>query len=364
MFKKLKKLDFVNTCFSSNQNIVIISERLKTIWLNNKVIFNGDGYLFAIIQANDFLVFGNPEKIFVGKIGENDFQLTDGIGISWNTYSKKGVAILKNKTLDSVLFAYKSDGYYRSFKNGKELLLFEQETGILLFTYDEDSKILFRNMNILKSFSLKTGNCEWELDFGKKINGFSRIEGNEISRIIGLSGEELLLSLSDFSLVSVNTNTGKIIWNFNREQMEEILNQSTFLTVQGFENGSIENHQLYILHGGCYIIFDLATQTAKTLWEASGIYEELSIVQTVFTYEYIYFTGAFGFPFNPNLLGVFNRQILNIDWLHEGTELPQVGGYRGSYRQIQVLGEKMYALDDSEVSSGTLHIFEKTEENE
>lgn len=353
----------MNTFLSSNQNILLVSEKLKTIWLNNEKIFNGDGYLFAMIRPNNFLIFGNHEKIFVGGIGENDFQLTNNDGISWNIYSEKGVAIIKNKRLDNVSIAYKSDGYYRSFKNGEELLLFKQETGILLFTYDDDSKILFRNTNILKSFSLKTGNCEWELDFGKKINGFSRIEGNEISKIIGLSGEELLLSLSDFSLVSVNSNTGKIIWNFNREQMEEILNQSTFLTIQGFENGSIENHQLYILHGGCYIIFDLATQKTKTLWKASGIYEELSIVQTVFTNEYIYFTGAFGFPFNPNLLGVFNRQTLKVDWLHKGTELPQVDGYRGSYQQIQVSKDKIYALDDSEVSSGTLHIFEKIEDN-
>jgi outer membrane protein assembly factor BamB len=231
------------------------------------------------------------------------------------------------------------------------------------FFKDGNIFILKNQIKTVVSLCLTTGDYIWELDFGKKINGFSRIEGNEISKIIGLSGEELLLSLSDFSLVSVNSNTGKIIWNFNREQMEEILNQSTFLTIQGFENGSIENHQLYILHGGCYIIFDLATQKGITLWKASGIYEELSIVQTVFTNEYIYFTGAFGFPFNPNLLGVFNRQTLKVDWLHEGTELPQVGGYRGSYRQIKVSEDKIYALDDSEVSSGTLHIFEKTEDN-
>jgi hypothetical protein len=58
-----------------------------------------------------------------------------------------------------------------------------------------------------------------------------------------------------------------------------------------------------------------------------------------------------------SLLGVFNRQTRQIDWLHDMTlSIDPNLGYVASLNQApQISDDKLYVLD----SGGTLHIFEK-----
>ena len=206
----------------------------------------------------------------------------------------------------------------------------------------------------LKSLSLLTGNYEWELDLGGyQYLRHGREEEGKIDKIIGLWAHQLLVAMSDEELVSVDIHTGKVLWktsNFNNTYLPDWRNRSMFRMAYWL----IETGKLYQLDGNVYYSVDLETQQFDLLWHNANDENELTIVHKTYTEDYIYFTGAYHYQLSPNLVGVFNRKTLIIDWIHE------VENLTGSLNQPpQVADDKLYVLD----TGGTLHIFEREAPN-
>ena len=123
----------------------------------------------------------------------------------------------------------------------------------------------------------------------------------------------------------------------------------------------IENGKMYQLDGNVYYSIDLNTQAVEILWTDKSVENCLTITHKTYTDDYVYFTGSYNQRLQPHLVGVFNRKTFSVDWIHDVdlTTDPKMG-YPPSLNQApQVNGNKLYVLD----TGGTLHIFEKTEDN-
>ena len=214
-------------------------------------------------------------------------------------------------------------------------------------------------MILLNSFSLLTGKCEWELDLSSRKNpeGSRDVEA-QIGQLVGVWENQLILTMSNGELVSVDTQTGNILWE--TQQLETQINQGPPHKWRGhlsFNGCHIENGKLYEMVGSVYYCIDLTTQAVEILWQDQRTEEYVTVQHRTYTEDYIYFTGSLNGAFQPHIIGVFNRKTLSLEWV-EDMNLPVLPsmGYSPSLNQApQVDGNKLYVLD----SGGTLHIFEK-----
>lgn len=340
MFRKQSIMKDISSCFSLNQNTVVMSDRNGIIWLNDKEVFQGEKYLFATIQKDDFFVFGNSKTIYSGKISEQNFKLTDDKGISWGTYSKKGVVVCRNRILDEEVTAFKGDAYYLNFKTGEEQLLFEQEFGGIILTFGDDTKAIYRRLTTFKSLSLETGEYLWETNIS--------IEGDtdpRIKQVLGISGDVLVVFTFGSTLVGIDLHTGKILWH--------ILPKGFYPS--GFTGMAwcwhLEDGYLYLLRHQYYLRINLSNQQLEVLWQTPA--DTLEFEDCSYTEDHVYFMAIDKKSniFNTSVLGVFDRKALKIVWQHDQPIY--------SSQPPQSDGDKLYCLDNG----GVLHIFEK-EENE
>jgi outer membrane protein assembly factor BamB len=348
MFRKQSIMKDISSCFSLNQNTVVMSDKNGIIWLNNKEVFQGEEYLFATIRKEDFFVFGNSEKIFSGKISEQNFKATDSKGISWGTYSENGVVVCRNKILDEKATAFKGDAYYLNFKTGKEQLLFEQEFGGILFTFENDTKALYRRLTTLKSLSLATGEYLWEVSlsaYGRQDSHLGWVEAS-IRTIIGISEDLLLVWMNNGSLVAIEVSTGKIAWD---KALDRTYLPSDYQGDKWYWH--LEGQYLYILQHRYYLRIDITTQKLEVLWQLPD--HSMEIEHCIYTEAYVYFMALEGVGRNlqPSILGVFDRKALKIVWQHDQPIY--------SSQPPQSDGNKLYCLD----TAGTLHIFEREKSN-
>ncbi|HAO50764.1 MAG TPA: hypothetical protein DCR35_16555 [Runella sp.] len=213
----------------------------------------------------------------------------------------------------------------------------------------------------LKSLSLLTGKYEWELDLSSRKNpeGSRDVEA-QIGQLVGVWENQLILTMSNGELVSVDTQTGNILWE--TQQLETQINQGPPHKWRGhlsFNGCHIENGKLYEIVGSVYYCIDLTNQAVEILWQDQRTEEYVTVQHRTYTEDYIYFTGSLNGAFQPHIIGVFNRKTLSLEWV-EDMSLPVLPsmGYSPSLNQApQVDGNKLYVLD----SGGTLHIFEKEE---
>jgi hypothetical protein len=206
----------------------------------------------------------------------------------------------------------------------------------------------------LKSLSLLTGEYEWEVDLGGRqyLNAANEPMEAEIQQIIGVWENQLLVSLSNQMLVGIDTNKGTILW--------EKCPWSVYPSLSGgLANPILEKDSVFWYSYGAYFEFHLPSLRGKLLKEYPHTDKSMppfAIKQAVFTEKYIYFIASQKSVILNNIVGVFNRETLQIDWQEELDILPKKSSDPyNSLLQIQATEDKIYVLD----SGGTLHIFER-----
>lgn len=217
---------------------------------------------------------------------------------------------------------------------------------------------------IVQSLSLLTGEYEWELDLsGRKNPPESREEEAQIRQLVGIWQNQLIITMTNNELISIDTQTGKILWE--TKQLTAQINQGPSYKWRGhlsFNGCHIESGKLYEIVGSVYYSIDLLTQAVEILWQDPRSEDYITVQHRTYTEDYIYFTGSVDGAFQAHIVGVFNRKTLSLEWI-EDMSLPisPSMGYPASLNQPpQVTDNKLYVLD----SGGTLHIFEKESSTE
>lgn len=334
------------------EKYLILGHTNMEISVNNQTIAtNVDTSTFSLVVFDACLFFDIEDKKFSFDFSSNTLNEWLDIRPYFFFVQDKKVLCTKNARIengnfvwDTVLFDYsKSEVISNYAKLSNVSVAFAKDTNLV---------ICYLKTCGLTKFSLRTGNYEWELDLGGyKYLRHGREEEGKIDKIIGLWEHQLLVAMSDEELVSVDIHTGKVLWktsNFNNTYLPDWRNRSMFRMSYWL----IEAGKLYQLDGNVYYSVDLETQQFDLLWHNANDENELTIVHKTYTEDYIYFTGAYHYQLSPNLVGVFNRKTLTIDWI------TAVENLTGSLNQPpQVADDKLYVLD----TGGTLHIFAREE---
>jgi outer membrane protein assembly factor BamB len=348
--------------------------RLKSIKNNVRefgVIHND---LFYKLRDSDYDLYQND--ILIDKENQGYFGFDRYIGLNYKDYTVLIDTLSNVKTTIPVIFTGRNF-YNNSFVISKNTIregigLYSSNYAICqLFPFEElyelphryyGSGYRFENQYIqiqnerklLRSLSLLTGEYEWEVDLGgRKCVSASKEppEDASIQQIIGIWEHQLLVFLDNNQILSLDINKGKILWELPDFDVHFPTGPSVAKAMHF--HWYLENGKLYILKHHQYFSVDLNTQEVALLWQNED--KTYTINHCTYTENYIYFT-AYGKEIEISILGVFNRKILQIDWL-EKMIMPRMDSYAYvSFNQApQVAENKLYVLD----SGGTLHIFER-----
>lgn len=211
---------------------------------------------------------------------------------------------------------------------------------------------------IIKRFSLILSEINWETDLKGRtyLDVWQEEKEVTIQRIIGIYENQLLLTLNNDELISIDIETGKVLWE-TKDFIKNNLPNSRNISQFRFVYWHIEGSKMYQLDGNIYYSIDLYSQEIEILWKDESLENFLTITHKTYTTDYIYFTGSYNNQLQPHLIGVFNRKLLKVDWVHDmDLSIDPKMGYSPSLNQPpQVDENKLYVLD----TGGTLHIFEK-----
>jgi outer membrane protein assembly factor BamB len=190
-------------------------------------------------------------------------------------------------------------------------------------------KFLTKEENIISCNFLEKGCPIWQKEFSEKIEG----------DILPYE-DKLLVSLNNGEFICLEQSTGKEVWRCEG--------------VYGYRK-IIEDKFSFQLAGNSFTIVDLE----KGLKISDVNLEELNNTNKVFpagagivkNKGKIYFTSS-GFGSQPSIVGSFNIETCEYDWLHFFENMKKKGFPSGS---LQYHEDKLYVLD----MDGVLHIFEE-----
>lgn len=176
----------------------------------------------------------------------------------------------------------------------------------------------------IATYDKRTGSLLWELDvseYGCYEVGGKKRAGN-LRRVIGMYEDVLLCIISDRKLVALNPKTGDIVWDISSGlniygEPSNILPQAYYL------KWSSDKTKLYALKNSMFVEIDLATRSVircKVLEDTLRLSEEKQI--SIYNFEVkdnqlIFSANYIGSMFHSALIGAFNVDTENIDWLHE-----------------------------------------------
>ncbi|MDZ7900772.1 MAG: hypothetical protein U5N85_22430 [Arcicella sp.] len=234
-----------------------------------------------------------------------------------------------------------------------------QDVPIICFLGVNDLIVSPKQMT-LSYYDLKKNGYLWQTDLSgrKYLDIWQEEKEVKIQRIIGIYENQLLVVFSNDELISLDTNTGEVLWE-TKDFIKINLPDRRSISQFRFVYWHIENGKMYQLDGNVYYSIDLYSQKVEILWKDEKQENFITITHKTYTTEYIYFTGSYNQLLQPHLVGVFNRKLLKVEWVHDiNLSIDPKMGYPPSLNQPpQVSENKLYVLD----TGGTLHIFEKAQ---
>ena len=354
MYKLTKNIVSIEYFYTSPNRVLYFSD--GKLYLNEELFLLEEEILGGYLGKTGLLFITTQNKIYQYKDGGDTFLFISKplcglleIEIKKNVYLTRldnstfaEYDIILNKTIN--IFQLQFLGLYPSFYKG----------GCIISHLFSENKI--------QSQILQTGKIHWQTDLSgrKYLDIWHEEKEVKIQRIIGLYENQLLVAFSNEELISIDTQTGKILWETN-DFIKTNLPDSRNISQFRFVYWHIENGKMYQLDGNVYYSIDLNTQAVEILWIDNSNENYLTITHKTYTEDYIFFTGSYNQRLQPHLVGVFNRKTLSVDWIHDvDLTIDPKMGYPPSLNQApQVDGNKLYVLD----TGSTLHIFEKTEDN-
>jgi outer membrane protein assembly factor BamB len=340
-FIKKETLKNIRSYKAVSNNLLLYCNSSDTFFVNGKPFATNVLSFFSWLDV--ICYFQHPKTIFVDHANN---IVGDVEGSVWtDTYNGMDFIVSKNlgqiRQLGISSFSGKKIINKREI-NGKFVIGRRIRLGDYLWHTQDRTTI--------KLLSLQTGEYIWGTDL-KISYPSAALEELTILQLIGIYEEQLLVSLSNRELLSLNIHTGKVLWqthNFVKAYLSDRRNTSFF----SFVYWTLGDGKLYQLDGNTYLSMDISTQKVEVLWRDSAEENFLTIIHKMYTEDYIFFTGSRNHALVPELCGIFDRRSLKIKAVH------QVDGLTGSLSQPpQIEGNDVYVLD----SGGTLHIYEVSE---
>jgi hypothetical protein len=349
-FLKKETLLNISSFKVSSQNLAFVREDI--LYLNYQEITNGTNSYFL---HNDILYFHKNSKTY----GVNqDYEKIMLAEFSFNFESLyEGTIMVGTDIKAENLSTFEISCKYKIISISDFSIIRElphRYSHVFGCRYKNSYLCSEVTKTLLRSLSLLTGEYEWEVDLGGRqyLNAANEPMEAEIQQIIGIWENQLLVSLSNQTLVGIDINKGTILW--------EKCPWSAYPSLSGgLANPILEKDSVFWYSYGAYFEFHLPSLRGKLLKEYPHTDKStppFAIKQAVFTEKYIYFIASQKSVILNNIVGVFNRETLQIDWQEELDILPKKSSDPyNSLLQIQATEDKIYVLD----SGGTLHIFER-----
>jgi len=353
--------------YLAEKNNIVIFYKKHNLVLNNNFIGKSNGHFFLM-----------EDELFYSEEGKD--TTTTILNIKTKNLEEVNTILMKNTLYDNTFLQSTDLQIDEKYNYSAKISVFQFKPAKKLYDlpnrYTDHQHLRIGNFlitekpkNTLRSLSLLTGEYEWELDLGgrKYLDDSQQEKIAQITQIISIWENQLLVVMDSGELISIDIHVGQILWSkadiytrhwdkigFPCLSLTDWRNRSQFwLNYWHLEDGYLHN-----LDGNVYYRISLETQALEILWQDDLQKEScLTFVHKTYTEDYIYFTGSYNHQLSPYLLGVFNRKTLQVDWLYDfGNQLVNDKDYYAhSLNQAPQVGEnKLYVLD----SGGTLHIFE------
>jgi hypothetical protein len=346
MYKFRKNISNIDSYSVCDYNLVTYSKK-GSVFLNEKVFFIENEIILGAYLDKECLlnVVTNDEVYWYYKF--HLFLITKHLSGFLDLKTEKNLRLFRNENQNYCYYDLEKKEVVQTYK--------AKFSGLYPSAYSNECLFIHKFPNpIISSLSLLTGEYDWEVDLGgRKCVSASKEppEDASIQQIIGIWEHQLLVFLDNNQILSLDINKGKILWELPDFDVHFPTGPSVAKAM--YFHWHLENGKLYILKHHQYFSVDLNTQEVALLWQNED--KTYTISHCTYTENYIYFT-AYGKEIEISILGVFNRKILQIDWL-EKMIMPRMDSYAYvSFNQApQVSENKLYVLD----SGGTLHIFER-----
>lgn len=333
---------------------------MKYIFLEKK-----DG-VFQYKPENNHLIFNGKSEIIIDEIvivnGVRDdfFTLDDNIFLNKDNkcfvfnYEGKIQFIFENqnaisKSKDNVFLVDALSNnqlyYFNRYKKGV-LKTIENYNWELTFI---NKGILFLYINsILKSINLEAGTHNWETDLGVYI-----------SSVLGVFDNKLWIYTGTNELISLALDTGQILQQIRSNDLHSSVSDANLVAYAvHFEEA---HGRLTFLKERDYLEFDLATcqVTRQKSFDTGNPQTDWAFSVSSLDGDYCYFVGNQGRDSGfAQWVGVLSRTTLEVEWSeHLGKYNPR--NYWALNKAPLSDDNKLYVHD----SEGTLHIFEKEEDN-
>lgn len=294
---------------------------------------------------------------------------------NWNNESFK--LDLKNRFLLKLEFnqvsIYKLNDFIFFYKEGKYHIMSGDENVISESTLGNKNILIDSNL-----FSTNSSNdkiSSYNISHDEKLNWIIRLsqfgtfkdqwqeeKKVEVSCIIGIWQDQLLVSLNNGMFMGIHAKTGELLWNKSNVDLNETSQEINYGFGRPY-NPFLDKERglIYVLQGEIFIEFDLKNQEASYRWHSKDNIQEdnLFIKQSRIRGNLIYFTASI----YPNLradntVGIFDISQNKIVWQYsftfeKGVFIPN------NQNNLQINDENLFVLD----SRGTLHIFKKEKLN-
>ena len=217
------------------------------------------------------------------------------------------------------------------------------------YSYFEHNKLFLTKEFFLHSYSIKKGEKLWQFDLSQFGTYPFRSEGErpyEVERFIGVVDNILWIEISNYTLLALDINTGKLI---SLLDLNTKVPETTFLD-SGFLLDETKNRIVWLARTALFHI-DLQTLDVKFIkdfWNVDKP-DRWSFRRKMLDGDKIYFAGIKGNESTwAERIGVMNSETGDILW---NVHLPD----SKNLQTPQVSENKLYVLG----TSGNLYIFEK-----
>jgi hypothetical protein len=278
------------------------------------------------------------------------------------------VGLYQNTFLRGIDYKREENGMYSS-----KLLLYQFNPPQLLHeipnrhSLSQNISTRFKNKligcfsrTIIKSLNLETGKYHWEVDlseyckYSSVATSYQIVEGM-IREVFGVFEDKIWVYTDARLLLGLSLQTGQVLLKIDTNKFHSggfVFFAAHFLPQEGIIGFLIEQH---------YLEYDLRTLTVikEKNFDTGQHLTDWKFSLSTFTNDYIYFVGNKGSEYGfSQFVGVLNRKNLEVEWwqnMGEGNKTPYFSLTKAPLSD----GKKLYVHD----SEGTLHIFEKTEDN-
>lgn len=327
-------------------NLLEIKKEITLFWIIDDQLYLGKKNSIIIEDyevpiENGFDVLINYNSFFIKNYNANGFEQTTIV----NKLDRDDIKVMNKifmTIIDGNLVLFSS--YDEEFNTivgmydiMKDLVLWERKTEDF-FHLHKNSNLFFSNEDNLYAINCQSGNVIWKYDINQN--------SDRIERIIDVHDNQLLIGLKNSKLLSLDLNTGEVLWYIKEGVPVDNLRLSE------------RDGKLYALQLNIYVVIDTTNgevlihkDIEEYLTNYFG-YTLFFIRTSKYNDGFIYFVG--GRKGVSDTVGVFDLSKEKIVW-HQKLDIPEGEFIGAGEDKIQFNNQNLYVLD----TSHTLHIFDK-----